>query len=116
MSDSERTALTNPVHPIARHLALLEVNVVPRTRKAALPRTVGHADIVPTGIYSIDWLRGALNLGYDSLRREIREGRLRAKVRCGKRFILGQWLIDWLVKAEEVESLEGPEEKEHRHA
>lgn len=66
-----------------------------RTRKP--PKLdVGRADILPSGVYSIDWLRGALGIGYDGLRREIRAGRLRASQRCGKRFVLGEWLIEWL--------------------
>jgi hypothetical protein len=66
-------------------------------RKWKQPSTdAGRADIIPTGTYSIDWLRSSLGLGYYFLRQEIREGRLRS-VRLGKnQFVQGKWWIEWL--------------------
>jgi hypothetical protein len=66
-------------------------------RKWKQPSTdAGRADIIPTGTYSIDWLRSSLGLGYYFLRQEIREGRLRS-VRLGKnQFVQGKWWLDWM--------------------
>jgi hypothetical protein len=52
--------------------------------------------IAPTGVYSVDQVRTILRLKQSSLRREIREGRLRVCKRCGRYFFLGEQLLDWL--------------------
>jgi len=72
---------------------------MPSVRKPP-PAGHGRADLVPTGLYSLDWVRGALGLGYDALRREVRAGRLRAARRCGKTWLKGAWVLDWIEAAE----------------
>lgn len=52
--------------------------------------------ITPTGIYSVDQARTILRLRQSSLRREIREGRLRVCKRCGRYYFLGEQILDWL--------------------
>jgi hypothetical protein len=54
------------------------------------------AVIAPTGVYTAPQVRVMLGLRQSSLRREIREGRLRVNKRCGKYFFLGEQLLDWL--------------------
>jgi hypothetical protein len=56
--------------------------------------------IQPNGVYIVAQVRAMLGLRQSSLRREIREGRLRVNKRCGKYFFLGQQLIDWLAGGE----------------
>jgi hypothetical protein len=48
------------------------------------------------GVYTISTARAALELAKETLPREIRLGRLQARRRGGRYFILGQWLLDWL--------------------
>jgi hypothetical protein len=54
----------------------------------------------PHAIFDADSFRRAFRLRLSSLRREVREGRLRVSKRCGKYYILGQWVIDWLEAGE----------------
>jgi hypothetical protein len=60
-----------------------------------------------TGVYTTDQVRTMLRLRQSSLRREIREGRLRVSKRCGRYYFLGRQLLDWL---------RGGELKPHRRA
>lgn len=55
--------------------------------------------IDPNGIYLPEAVRKALKLRASSIRREVREGRLRVAKRCGRHFILGAWLLDWIAAA-----------------
>jgi hypothetical protein len=77
---------------------------VPRNRikgtAAAEPPPSEPAIIHPTGVYQVVHVRAMLGLRQSSLRREIREGRLRVNKRCGKYFFLGQQLLDWLAGGE----------------
>lgn len=56
--------------------------------------------IQPTAVYFVDDARTLLRLRASSLRREIRLGRLRVTKRCGRYYILGKWLIDWIESGE----------------
>jgi hypothetical protein len=56
--------------------------------------------IVPTAAYSIEQARAALGLKKTSIRREVREGRLRVSVRAGRRYLLGAWLLQWIEEGE----------------
>jgi hypothetical protein len=71
------------------------VEVTPETSPAP-------AIIHPTGVYTVSQVRAMLGLRQSSLRREIREGRLRVNKRCGKYFFLGEQLLDWLRGGEVV--------------
>jgi hypothetical protein len=44
-------------------------------------------------------VRKAMKLRSSSIRREVREGRLRVAKRCGRYYIVGQWILDWLASA-----------------
>jgi hypothetical protein len=46
--------------------------------------------------YSLQSATAALDVKRETLVREIRLGRLQARKRAGRYWILGQWLLDWL--------------------
>jgi hypothetical protein len=50
----------------------------------------------PLRVFTAEELRRALGLRKSTLRREVRERRLRVARRAGKYFILGEWVIEWL--------------------
>jgi hypothetical protein len=54
----------------------------------------------PHAVYTIPSAAAALGLAKETLPREIRLGRLQARKRGGRYFILGQWLLDWLASGE----------------
>jgi hypothetical protein len=54
-----------------------------------------HA-IDPNGVYFVDTFQAIFRLRKSSLRREIRENRLRVSKRCGRYYLLGEWILDWL--------------------
>jgi hypothetical protein len=56
--------------------------------------------IHPTAVYSLPAAAAALGLARETLPREIRLGRLQARKRGGRYFVLGQWLLDWLAGGE----------------
>jgi hypothetical protein len=64
---------------------------------ASVPAAAPGVHIVhPTAVYTGDAFRRAFGLRQTSLRREVREGRLKVHKRCGKYFILGADVLDWL--------------------
>jgi hypothetical protein len=65
----------------------------PATEPAASPAV--HV-IHEHAVYSADSFRRAFGLRTSSLRRELREGRLKVYKRCGKYFILGEDILAWL--------------------
>jgi hypothetical protein len=60
-----------------------------------------------TGVYTVQQVRAMLGLRQSSLRRELREGRLRVCKRCGKYFFLGEQLLAWLRGGERGRQAEG---------
>jgi hypothetical protein len=72
---------------------------MPRRRNPAgveAPVLPPPATINPTGVYLVQHVRSMFSLRKSSLRREIREGRLKVCKRCGRYFFLGSQLLDWL--------------------
>jgi Helix-turn-helix domain len=61
--------------------------------------------IMPTAVYSVDEARVLLKLKTSTIRREVRQGRLRISKRAGRYYLLGKWVLEWI---------EGGEIK-HRH-
>jgi hypothetical protein len=57
--------------------------------------------IHPTAIYSLEEAQALFRLRPSTVRREVREGRLRIARRAGRYFLLGEWLLAWL-KAGEI--------------
>lgn len=64
--------------------------------------TVSPHVIAPTAVYSAAEARAALRLTASTIRREVREGRLRIAKRAGKYYLLGSWLLEWLAEGEVV--------------
>jgi hypothetical protein len=56
--------------------------------------------IHPTDVYTLAGARAALRLAKSTFRREVREGRLRVSCRAGRRWLLGEWLLEWLLAGE----------------
>ncbi len=72
---------------------------MPRKRVPAAEPTAAPVQphiIYPTAVYSAEEARRALRLRESTIRREVREGRLRVARRAGRHFILGSWLLRWL--------------------
>lgn len=57
--------------------------------------------IQPNAVYFPDDLRRLFRLRANSIRYEKRAGRLKVSKRCGRYYILGRWLIEWLEKGEQ---------------
>jgi hypothetical protein len=60
------------------------------------PSLAGLGVIEPNHWYLQEDVKQLLRLKATSLGREIRERRLWAVRRCGRCYILGQWILDWL--------------------
>jgi hypothetical protein len=56
--------------------------------------------IEPRAVYSPDSVRTALGLTKNTLRREVRLGRLRMAKRAGRNYFLGEWLLEWIKTGE----------------
>jgi hypothetical protein len=56
--------------------------------------------IHPNDVYSAAGAREALGLTASTIRREVREGRLRVSKRAGRYFLLGAWLLEWIAGGE----------------
>jgi hypothetical protein len=58
---------------------------------------VPHPHVIRrTAVYDLATAAAALGLPKATLPREIRLGRLQARRRGGRYYIVGQWLLDWL--------------------
>jgi len=69
-----------------------------KTRVEAAPPAAPPAPAIihPTGVYQVATVRAMLGLRQSSLRRELREKRLRVCKRCGRYYFLGEQLLTWL--------------------
>jgi hypothetical protein len=69
----------------------------PAANLPATPLPVPEVHEIRAGnIYTTDSFRRVFGLRQSSLRREVREGRLKVYKRCGKYFILGDQVLAWL--------------------
>jgi hypothetical protein len=68
-------------------------NPAPSAAPAATPAV--HV-IEPSGVYTVDDTRRILKLRQSTIRREVREGRLRVARRAGRYYLLGEWLLEWI--------------------
>lgn len=57
--------------------------------------------IAPDAVYFVEDAQRALRLKKSTIRREVREGRLRISKRAGRYFLLGEWILEW-IRAGEV--------------
>jgi hypothetical protein len=47
-------------------------------------------------VYSVEEAQAALKLKRSTIRREVRERRLRISKRAGRYYLLGEWILQWL--------------------
>jgi hypothetical protein len=66
----------------------------------AAPTGLAVHRVHPTAVYFVDTFRKLFRLKESSLRREVREGRLRIAKRCNRYYLLGRWILEWLESAE----------------
>jgi hypothetical protein len=66
----------------------------PAGSRAVEPASV-HT-IEPTGLYLLEDAIRIFRLRKSTIRRELREGRLRVSKRAGRYYLLGRWLIEWI--------------------
>jgi hypothetical protein len=67
----------------------------------AQPKRVPAAPVIdPRAVYDAPTFRQVFGLTRSSLAREVRERRLRVAKRCGRYFLLGDWILDWLRNGE----------------
>jgi hypothetical protein len=52
--------------------------------------------IHPHAVYFSDTLRELFRLKRSTVRREVKEGRLRVARRAGRYYLLGEWILEWL--------------------
>jgi hypothetical protein len=72
-----------------------------KRQAAVTPPAPGQVHVISrTGIYFPDAVQAIFRLRKSTLRREIREGRLRVSRRAGRYFVLGAWLLEWLEAGE----------------
>jgi hypothetical protein len=88
-----------------------------KAQAAVTPPAPGQVHVIsPSGIYFPDAVQAIFRLRKSTLRREIREGRLRVSKRAGRYFVLGAWLLEWLEGGEvhrhgQTTSFNGPQKK-----
>jgi hypothetical protein len=56
--------------------------------------------IHPCGLYFIDDAIRIFRLRKSTVRREVREGRLKISKRAGRYYLLGRWLLSWIEDGE----------------
>jgi hypothetical protein len=71
--------------------------------EAAPPAVEVHV-IDPNGVYLLPQVKALLKLRDSTVRREVREKRLRVARRAGRYYILGKWLLEWIEQGEIVRS------------
>lgn len=65
--------------------------------KAEPARGTGNPHVIdPRGLYFPGDVVEVFRLRNSTIRREVREGRLKVAKRAGRYFMLGEWLIEWL--------------------
>jgi hypothetical protein len=72
---------------------------VPRSRTklaATEPAAAAGVRVEPNAVFTRESFLATFRLRESSLRREVREGRLRVYKRCGRYFILGEDVLEWL--------------------
>jgi hypothetical protein len=52
--------------------------------------------IDPNAVFLLDQVQALLRLRRSTVRREVREGRLRVSKRAGRYYLLGEWVLEWL--------------------
>jgi hypothetical protein len=73
--------------------------VPPTDTPAADPPPAVH-EVRSGNVYLVETFQRIFHLRSSTLRRELREGRLRVSKRAGRYFILGSWILEWLEAGE----------------
>jgi hypothetical protein len=63
-------------------------------------------EILPSGVYFPEHFQTMFRVRATTLRREVREGRLRIAKRGGRYILLGSWILEW-IEAGEIRRREG---------
>jgi hypothetical protein len=71
----------------------------PATAPPTAPAVHVHV-IEPGAVYFVDQAQAILRLTKTSIRREVRQARLRIAKRCGRYYLLGEWILQWLREGE----------------
>jgi hypothetical protein len=56
--------------------------------------------IHPAAVYTVAQAQAALHLRQSTIRRELKEHRLRVAKRAGRYYLLGEWLLEWIREGE----------------
>lgn len=64
-----------------------------QARKKAKAKAV---EIKPGMVYSRLAAAEAVGIGENAISEEVRSGRLRAAIRCGRWLFIGEWLLSWI--------------------
>lgn len=67
--------------------------------------------IIPTAVYTSETLKSVLGLRASTIAREIRLGRLQVSRRAGRYYVLGSWVLAWLVAGQVPVKASPSEEK-----
>jgi hypothetical protein len=70
-----------------------------KTPRVHRPASGPHV-IHPNCVYSVEDVKRLLGLHNSTIRREVRQGRLRVSKRSGRYFLLGEWILQWLREGE----------------
>jgi hypothetical protein len=70
--------------------------------------TVPVHTVAATSVYFVDTFRKLFRLHKSTIRREVREGRLRIARRAGRYYLLGEWILEWLREGELPRRPAGP--------
>jgi hypothetical protein len=78
---------------------------MPRRRTPPQPdsEATRHGSLVtihPNDVFLAADVQAALRLNRSTIRREVREGRLRVSKRAGRYYFLGSWLLEWIAGGE----------------
>jgi hypothetical protein len=68
---------------------------MPRAKQAATPAPAITV-IEPHAVLFVDDAIRILRLKLSTVRREVRQGRLRISKRAGRYYMLGEWILEWL--------------------
>jgi hypothetical protein len=82
------------------------------TPAEASPLSAVHV-IHPTAVYTVEDAKRIFSLRDSTIRREVREGRLRIAKRAGRYYLLGRWIIEW-IEGGEVRRGRAPLQEEAR--
>jgi len=96
----EKTTTLSGVRTMRRNMKSPATHAQTNGRRPAAP-PAPHV-IIETAIYTVEAAMVALKLCPSTIRREVRQGRLRIAKRAGRYYLLGAWLLEWVRGGEVV--------------